>query len=64
MGKHLVDIDEAQLGAAKAELGTSTIKATVNAALKLAVSDREDRVAAQLDRLAAASLDDRDDAWR
>lgn len=64
MGKHLIDIDEDRLGAARAELGTKTIKATVNEALRLATSDRERRVQASLDTLAEATLDDRADAWR
>jgi Arc/MetJ family transcription regulator len=64
MAKHLVDIDEAQLGAARAELGTTTIKDTVNEALRRATSEREGRIAAALDVLGAADLDDRVDAWR
>ncbi|MGL5866256.1 MAG: hypothetical protein ACRCYX_10365 [Dermatophilaceae bacterium] len=64
MGKHLVDIDERRLGAARAELGTSTIKETVNEALALASSGRGLRVAEALDVLGAADLDDRSDAWR
>ena len=34
MAKHLVDIDEAALAAAQAELGTATMKETVNEALR------------------------------
>jgi len=64
MAKHLVDLDEEALGAARSELGTSTIKDTVNEALRRAGARREHRVAAALDRLAAAHLDDRDEAWR
>jgi len=64
MAKHLVDLDEAALSAARAELGTTTIKETVNQALQLAVSDRERRVVDALDALAAAGLEDRDQAWR
>jgi len=33
MAKHLVDIDDDALGAARAQLGTETIKDTVNEAL-------------------------------
>lgn len=33
VGKHLIDLDEDRLGAARAELGTTTIKDTVNEAL-------------------------------
>ncbi len=64
MTKHLVDIDEDRLGAARAELGTTTIKATVNEALRLATSERKRRVAAALDVLADVAQDDRADAWR
>lgn len=64
MAKHLIDLDEDRLGAARAELGTTTIKDTVNEALRLATSQREQRVSAALDVLAEADLDDRFDAWR
>lgn len=64
MSKHLIDLDEPALGAARAELGTSTIKDTVNEALRRAAQGRKRRVAASLDDLAAAELQDREDAWR
>lgn len=64
MAKHLVDIDERALQAARAELGTTTIKDTVNAALRRAASDRAQRVSAALDALAAMPPEDRADAWR
>lgn len=64
MAKHLIDLDEDRLGAARAELGTTTIKDTVNEALRLATSQREQRVSAALDVFAEADLDDRVDAWR
>ena len=64
MTKHLVDIDEAALTAAQAELGTDTIRDTVNTALRRAGKDRKDRVNRSLDVLAMANLDDRNDAWR
>lgn len=64
MGKHLIDLDEDKLGAARAELGTTTIKDTVNEALARAASDRGRRVAEALDVLSSADLDDRSDAWR
>jgi Arc/MetJ family transcription regulator len=64
MAKHLVDIDEETLDAARAELGTSTIKDTVNEALRRATNRRARRVAAALDVLASAQLDDRAEAWR
>ena len=40
MAKHLVDIDEEALGAARAELGTRTIRDTVNEALSRAAGKR------------------------
>jgi Arc/MetJ family transcription regulator len=64
MAKHLVDIDEDRLGAARAELGTASIKDTVNEALRLATTQREGRITAALDVLAEAELDDRTNAWR
>jgi hypothetical protein len=62
--KHLVDIDEDKLGAARAELGTITLKDTVNEALGRAASTRDRRVSSALDVLAGADLGDREDAWR
>ncbi len=64
MAKHLIDLDEDSLRTARAELGTTTIKATVNEALRRATSVRERRIAASLDVLGEAQLDDRLDAWR
>jgi Arc/MetJ family transcription regulator len=64
ISKHLVDLDEDALSAARAELGTTTIKDTVNEALRRAIEQRRPRVVAALDMLAAADLDDRADAWR
>lgn len=64
MAKHLVDVDEQSLSAARAEFGTTTIKDTVNEALRRATSDRAKRVVTALDVLAEADLDDRSDAWR
>jgi hypothetical protein len=64
MAKHLVDIDDGSLDAARAELGTTTIKDTVNEALRRAASTRDERVGRALDTLADADLDDREDAWR
>lgn len=64
MTKHLVDLDEEALSAAQAELGTSTIKDTVNQALLRATSARQRRVRSALDVLANADLDDRSEAWR
>ena len=64
MAKHLIDLDENALGAARAEFGTTTIKDTVNEALRRAGATRHDRVIASLDTLAQADLRDRADAWR
>jgi Arc/MetJ family transcription regulator len=64
MAKHLVDLDEEALGAARAELRTTTIKDTVNEALRLASADRQRSIKQALDVLASARLDDRADAWR
>jgi len=64
MTKRLVDIDEEALDAARSQLGTTTIKATVNEALRLVGSDRSEVVRNSMDVLAAMPLSDRDDAWR
>lgn len=64
MAKHLVDIDEEALGAARAELGTRTIRDTVNEALVRAAGKRSAEVKRSLDRLARLELDDRNEAWR
>lgn len=64
VAKHLVDIDERALSAARAELGTQTIRDTVNEALNRAASQRSAEVKRSLDRLARLELDDRNEAWR
>jgi Arc/MetJ family transcription regulator len=64
VAKHLIDLDEDALGAAQVELGTTTIKDTVNQALRRATRGREQRVAGALDVLADAELADRSEAWR
>lgn len=64
MAKHLIDLDEDRLRAARAELGTTTIKDTVNEALRRATRQRAVRVAESLDVLADADLAERADAWR
>jgi Arc/MetJ family transcription regulator len=64
MSKHLVEIDDDLLGAARAELGTPTLKATIEAALRLSTRSREREVSAALDVLAGACLEDRASAWR
>lgn len=66
--KRLVDIDDEALAAARAALGTQTIKDTVNQALAVAAdsSSRVANLAAALDRLAQVDLSDEDRAaaWR
>ena len=64
MAKHLVDIDEDALDDAKRELGTGTIKDTVNLALRRAGARQRDDVKRQLDVLARADLVSREQAWR
>jgi Arc/MetJ family transcription regulator len=64
MSKHLVDIDEQALSAARSELGTRTIKETVNRALRQAVEDRDKKVKKAFDVLAGSDLTAREDAWR
>ena len=64
MAKHLVDIDEKALVAAKSELGTRTLKDTVNEALRRVAPRRDRRMARALDTLARAKLADRSAAWR
>jgi Arc/MetJ family transcription regulator len=64
MAKHLVDIDDDALNAARAQLGTETIKDTVNQALVRAGRARSQRVKMSLDRLARMDFDRREDAWR
>ena len=64
VAKHLIDLDEDALSAARAELRTATIKDTVNEALRRSAPERSERVAQALHELAAFPLEDRDAAWR
>jgi Arc/MetJ family transcription regulator len=64
VAKHLIDIDEEALRAARAQLGTQTIKETVNRALRQASGGERWRVKRSLDRLARAQLAAREEAWR
>ena len=64
MAKHLVDIDEKALMAAKRELGTTTLKDTVNEALRRVAFPRHRRTARALDTLTRATPADRSAAWR
>jgi len=62
--KRLIDIDDDALDAARAQLGTRTIKDTVNTALRSAARQRGVELADALSVLAEADLDDRSSAWR
>ncbi|MEP6814627.1 MAG: hypothetical protein ABI873_03640 [Marmoricola sp.] len=64
--KHLVDVDDDALERAKRHLGTPTIKATVNAALRLAAgsSAADDELDAALETLASLEFEDRSAPWR
>jgi Arc/MetJ family transcription regulator len=64
MSKHLVDIDDDILGAARSQLGTETIKDTVNEALRRVSLGRSKSVSRAIDVMARAKLKDRDRAWR
>jgi len=64
VAKHLVDIDEAALAAAQAELGTTSMKDTVNESLRRASVPRSARVEEALDRLGKRRLPPREEAWR
>ncbi|MFO7592013.1 MAG: hypothetical protein R6X23_14165 [Acidimicrobiia bacterium] len=64
MAKHLIDLDEDALRAARAELGTTTMKDTVNESLRQAGRGRDRRVGRALEVLGNADLADREDAWR
>jgi len=64
VSKRLIDIDDEALEAARVQLGTGTIKDTVNEALRRAGGTREEIVASALDALAGAPLADRSEAWR
>jgi Arc/MetJ family transcription regulator len=64
MTKRLIDVDDDALDAARAHLGTRTIKDTVNEALRGAARQRATRLASALSVLADADLHDRSAAWR
>ena len=64
MTKRLIDVDDDVLDAARARLGTRTIKDTVNEALRTAARERSAELASALSTLAEADLDDRSTAWR
>jgi Arc/MetJ family transcription regulator len=62
--KRLIDVDDDALDAARAQLGTVTIKDTVNEALRRAARLRSAELVGALTVLADADLDDRSEAWR
>jgi Arc/MetJ family transcription regulator len=62
--KRLIDVDDAALDAARAQLGTRTIKDTVNEALRRAARQRKAELTSALTVLADVDLDDRSAAWR
>ena len=64
MTKRLIDVDDDALDAARAQLGTRTIKDTVNEALRSAAGQRSTHLKSAMAVLAEADLDDRSDAWR
>jgi Arc/MetJ family transcription regulator len=64
MTKRLIDVDDDALDAARAKLGTSTIKDTVNEALRTAAHERSAELASALSTLSEADLEDRSAAWR
>jgi Arc/MetJ family transcription regulator len=64
VAKHLVDIDEQALASAQAELGTVSMKETVNEALKRASVGRNPKVREALDRLGRRDSIPREEAWR
>lgn len=64
MAKRLVDIDDDLLDEARSQLGTSTIKDTVNEALRQAGAARRRKVTRPLDALGKTTWAPRDDAWR
>jgi len=63
MTKRLIDVDDDALDAARARLGTITIKDTVNEALRIAARERSTQLASALSVLADANLVDRSAAW-
>ena len=64
MTKRLIDVDDQALDAARAHLGTRTIKDTVNEALRVAARQRRAELDSALSVLTQIDLDDRDAGWR
>jgi Arc/MetJ family transcription regulator len=64
MARHLVEIDERALSAARTERGTRTLKDTVDEALRRVAARRDRRVARAIEALAKARPAGRSSAWR
>jgi hypothetical protein len=64
MRKRLVEIDDILLDAARMQLGTGTVKATIEEALRRVSGSRHDSVPSALEVLAQAAPTDRSAAWR
>jgi len=64
MTKRLIDVDDDELRAARAALGTATMKDTVNEALRLVARDARADFARALAALAHVEFADRSEAWR
>ena len=64
MAKHLVDLDEDALAAAREQLGTFTIKDTVNRALELVASVRRAQIEDAIEVLSQIEAGAREEAWR
>jgi Arc/MetJ family transcription regulator len=62
--KRLIAIDDDALRAAQAELGTRTLKDTVNTALRRVADARGEVMEQRLEILASLPLEDREQAWR
>jgi Arc/MetJ family transcription regulator len=64
MTKRLVEIDDDLLAAARAQLGGTSIKETVNEALQRMAGSRRETIAQSLAVLAQGSFGERSSAWR
>ena len=64
MAKHLIDLDEDALAAARAALGTATMRDTVNQALRAVADGSTRQLAESLAALASVDHADRAESWR
>ena len=64
MTKRLIDVDDDALDAARVQLGTVTIKDTINRALRAAATQRGVELDHALNTFANVDLDDRSAGWR